>query len=658
MPNLRRLAESVSAGKQDDDAGGDDALTLVMAGDEHAHLEELLKNIDTKRIKPPTDPVEFQFFIYRPESLAHQQFNSRTGDVYRIIDVGPPIIELGFKPARGAPEPTSFDRDLAAGSGHVAIGIIDDGIAFAHERFRTSKGKSRFKALWLQDVERPMPNKAVAFGQRMDNHEINGWLKGKSETEVYRSLGLLDFKKMGSKPLASRRSHGTHVLDLASGFDAAPGKDPEKDKRYLLAVQLPPAVTGDTSGVTMGSYVLQAVRQIMLWADGISLKLPLVINFSYGIQAGPKNGTHPIERALSQLIDSRNRRGAPTCLVLSAGNSYRVRATARMTLEGGASDSLDWIVLPDDGTPNHLEIWLDGDGGAAPPSSVGVNLASPMGEADMVQELVDGEAGMLEVDNQPIAGVYYNIMQNPESPARGRIHIAVNGTAARLQNAHPAPAGRWRLTITNPSRSRVRAHFYIQRDDNPMGYPQRGRQSHFDHPKAYDRIALDGSYRGLNPGCPITSEDTLSAIATGDGSIVVGAAALEGLLPADYSSSGPAMTRVGPDCSAVADQGAAHWGVLAAGTYSGSVVALRGTSVAAPQLVRRIADYLDTQSSGPVLLAAVADGASAAGGSTKDAALQSIAGDTTLAVPASDLRRLGSFVLRQHVTSHIPKRKY
>src|SRR6187402_3469488 len=121
VPNLRRLAESVAVGKQDDDASGDDALTITMAGDEQAHLEELLKDIDTNRIKPPTDPVEFQFFIYRPESLAHQQFNSGAVDVYHIINVGPPIIGLGFKPARGAPEPTSFDRDLAAGTGHVAI---------------------------------------------------------------------------------------------------------------------------------------------------------------------------------------------------------------------------------------------------------------------------------------------------------------------------------------------------------------------------------------------------------------------------------------------------------------------------------------------------------------------------------------------------------
>jgi hypothetical protein len=412
----------------------------------------------------------------------------------------------------------------------------------------------------------------------------------------------------------------------------------------------------------MGSYVLQAARQIMLWADRISPRLPLVINFSYGIQAGPKNGTHQIERALSQLIDSRNRRGAPTCLVLPAGNSYRARATAKMELERDTSDSLGWIMLPDDGTPNHLEIWLDGDAVGQQLSSIEANLTPPVGEAAAMRGLGDGDMRTLEVDNRPIAGVYYNVVQSPGTPARGRIHIAVSATASRSEGAHPAPAGRWRLTIANTSQSRVTAHLYIQRDDTPMGYTQRGRQSYFDHGEAYGRIPSGGNYRRLKveAGCPITSEDTLSAIATGVGSIVVGAAdALDGLLPADYTSSGPAMSRDGPDCSAVVDHGSAHWGALAAGTYSGSVVALRGTSVAAPQLVRRVADYLESQSPGPVVLtASMADSASVAVGTPGDAALRSMASNATFAIPANDSRRLGSFVLRENVISHIPRRKY
>ena len=74
---------------------------------------------------------------------------------------------------------------------------------------------------------------------------------------------------------------------------------------------------------------------------------------------------------------------------------------------------------------------------------------------------------------------------------------------------------------------------------------------------------------------------------------VVGAAETsKELVPAKYTSSGPSATggRRGPDCSAVTEEGRAHWGVVAAGTFGGSMVRLDGTSVAAPQLVRYIAN--------------------------------------------------------------------
>jgi hypothetical protein len=454
----------VFAGRQDDDAGGQDVLTIRMAGDEQQYLAQLLKDIDRKAVEPPTDPVEARFFIYRPESVAYRQMNSGTGGFYDIINIGPPI--PGLRPTRGEPDPTTFDGSLATSSNRVAIGIVDDGIAFAHERFRNSKGESRIQAIWLQDIERATPDRGVAFGQRLNNEQINALIKKcKTEAEIY-----LDFGRAGRNSLASRLSHGTHILDLASGFDPS-GTYDVKGRRPLLAVQLPSAVTGDTSGVTMGSYVLQAVRQIMLWADGISPRLPLVINFSYGIFAGPKNGTHEMERALFQLIAGRNRRGAPTCLVLPAGNSYRARVTARMVLETDASSNLDWIMLPDDGTPNHMEIWIDGAAIEEQLPSMELKLTPPVGEAATFKGLRDGDIRIMEVDDQPIAGVYYNIIQSPGVPTRGHIHLAVNATALRLEGAHPAPAGRWRLTFANASQSRATTHLYIQRNDTPMGYP-------------------------------------------------------------------------------------------------------------------------------------------------------------------------------------------
>jgi hypothetical protein len=50
-----------------------------------------------------------------------------------------------------------------------------------------------------------------------------------------------------------------------------------------------------------------------------------------------------------------------------------------------------------------------------------------------------------------------------------------------------------------------------------------------------------------------------------------------------------------PDMSAVADDSPAFRNVLAAGTRSGSVVAMNGTSVAAPQATRLIADLMLSQ---------------------------------------------------------------
>lgn len=657
LPNLLRLQQAVDDGRMDDDPAG--ALTIRMAADEFDLLQTLIADIREVRTQRPTVPVDMQFFVYRPETIANRWTSAAINGFYDIIDIGPPIRELGVRRERGARDRTPLAR-LFTPSGQVGIGIIDGGIAFANKRFRNSLGQTRFQAIWLQDIERPSPDQGVAYGQRLHAADVDKLLaSGQSEAEIYRSLGLNDFRRPGRNALASRLSHGTHILDLASGFDPASDAGNVRDLRPLFAVQLPWAVTEDTSGVMMGSYVLQAARQIMLWADMVHPTLPLVINFSYGISAGPKDGTHHIERTLSQMIDRRTERGAPTCLVLPAGNNYRDRATATMQLNmlGGAG-SIDWVLLPDDGTPNHLEIWLDGNSVAAALSALELTIAPPAGPPSVFRALGDGEMHLLQSDGRPVAGIYHDVVRPAAGRERVRIHIAVNGTG-RGASAHPAPAGRWRIALTNGSSDDVTARLYIQRDNTPIGHPLRGRQSHFDHPEAYDRRPLDGSYRNLNGNCPITTADTLSAIATGAGALVVGAADVS-RLPTDYTASGPARSRQGPDCAAITDLSPTHWGVLAAGTYSGSIVTMRGTSVAAPQLVRRVADYLGAVNSGAVAPAGKApdDDRSPPQLSPSQAALTAIADNRANALNAIDLLRLGSFVLRDKTDQAIPRRTY
>jgi hypothetical protein len=93
----------------------------------------------------------------------------------------------------------------------------------------------------------------------------------------------------------------------------------------------------------------------------------------------------------------------------------------------------------------------------------------------------------------------------------------------------------------------------------------------------------------------IKRDGTISGLATSDGEmIVIGGYLKKERRPSPYSAGGPTTgSRVGPDLSAVSDDSVVHQGVIAAGARSGSTVALRGTSVAAPQVARWIANHVN-----------------------------------------------------------------
>jgi len=627
LPGLRALQSFVSVGKQDDDAS-DEPTTIRMADDERALLADRIKQLDSGG--NIVNKVEVQFFIYRWEPLIYREGSFRNSAFYSIIFAGPPITGLKFNDLSPIADPLTFPHPLTTAN-TVAIGIIDDGIAFAQNRFCSSDRNSRIEAIWLQETERRnAKDNGVLFGQRLDRKCIDQLLATcNSDDEIYRKVGVTDFGKNVYNPLAARASHGTHVLDLASGGAL---------NRPIFAVQLPSAATIDTSGVTMGSYVLQAVRMIMTWADRLGADqkhpVPLVINFSYGILAGPKDGTQQLERSLAELIDYRNCK-APTRLVMPAGNSYRTRAAAKFALDDARPQSLEWVVLPDDGAANVLEIWLDCGADGQSSSPVEVSLTPQDYDIDEMIQPEQGVAYELTIDERPVAGMYYQ-----RDGSRARVLLAINPTARNDDGRDLAPAGRWKLSIRNLMEAPITAHLYVQRDDTPFGYPRRGRQSYLDHAGAYERDDKTGDYRYQRLGCPIIYGETLSAIATSpigrpDHTIVVGAAeASEFCPPADYTSSGPTESRPGPDCSAIADDGDAHWGRLAAGTFSGTFVAMQGTSVAAPQIARQVADDLAGME------------------------VPSTPPPGSIPVSPKSQPRLGEYVLRPAKNCDIPRRRY
>jgi hypothetical protein len=649
---LKRLKRAIARGRQKDDPPGE-GITIRMQAYERHHLDRTIKALESGESGPPQpDDVRLQFFVYLPESLTYRDGGYRHRPDYRIRLAGPPIEGAAFD-VPGGEEGTEFPALRLSTSGPaVAMGIIDDGIAFAHERFRLAAPdapggqRTRIAALWLQETESAQRGGGVGFGRRLEAEEIDGYFAqsageggGIDDAAVYRLAGVQDFGSARYPAMSMRMGHGTHVLDLAAGFDPKDAAQHEAAaSRPILAVQLPESVTADTSGVSMGTYVLQALRQIMLWADEFRdgggdrrVALPLVVNFSYGICAGPKDGTHFLEREIDRLVEHRNRT-TPTAVVLAAGNSYLGRLTASMSLEPGGRDTVDWMILPDDRTPSFIEIWFE-----LPPGSdacpLALTLAPPSGPPGPGRIPAPGGARVLRRSGKPVCAVYYDVHERADGKRKGRIFIAVNASQSWDADAPLAPSGRWRIALANASTAALAIQLHIQRDDTPAGFRRMGRQSHFDHPSAYRRDETTGSYDALDEQGPITHHGTLSAIGTGAHTVLVGAA-LDALpaQPAPYTTSGPTPGRAAPDFSAIAEDGHAFRGVLAAGVASGTVVAMRGTSVAAPQVARRLAEA--------------------------GASVSTLTGVCEQETEADAEARLGRCVVRRARPAHIPDRKH
>ena len=141
---------------------------------------------------------------------------------------------------------------------------------------------------------------------------------------------------------------------------------------------------------------------------------------------------------------------------------------------------------------------------------------------------------------------------------------------------------------------------WVQRDDSLYGFPIRGRQSYFDI-RSYRRFDHEGRDNETDdPNCPVMRASTINAIATGASPIVMGGFERKEMKAAKYSSAGPVSPALGvlPAISdgvtamTVSEDSLVHTGVLGAGSRSGSVLAMDGTSVAAPQIARWVAGQL------------------------------------------------------------------
>jgi hypothetical protein len=555
-----------------------------------------------------------------------------------VPQVDGPSAEIGEDPEK----PFGYPDDAT-----VVIGVIDHGIAFAHERFRLCESKSRIEYMWVQDAP-PAPSQhlglaeaarsdfrfgdpagsqqtlvavhPVPYGREIRASNIDHLLSSDSgfadEGAIYRTAAAW-LGRRWLRSVSRRVAHGTHVMDLACGYDLT---EDERTQRPIVCVQLPEATTADTSGENLDAYALDGIRYILERADEIARRapvrshLPVVINFSFGNVAGPHDGTSDLEQAIDEIVREREKI-KPFKVVVPSGNSHLGRLHAQITFKSVAPDdpaeiedyrsdesgsapyraALHWRVLPDDRTPSFLEIWLPSGGQPKTKSRIWLDVTTPGGlRSEPLGETTPGAGLQLLSDvGAVLCEARYRFVGAPTN--RGMFLVALQPTkSSELTPAGEAnavaPSGTWTISLVNTGLGKEPVEAWIQRDDTPYGFPRRGRQSYFDH-ACYKRFDHGGRLiEEDDPDCIIKRVGSTNAIATGEKTIVVVGEVLKEGKPARYSAR-----RSGRSISAVSDESIVLSGVLAAGTRSGSLVALNGTSVAAPQVARDEADNLAGQ---------------------------------------------------------------
>jgi Subtilase family len=519
----------------------------------------------------------------------------------------------------------------------VIVGVIDSGIALGNTRFRNSDGSTRFLAAWQQDADYN-GQEYLPFGNELyqadiddliTKHSIGGQDGYLAEDDFNREAGLIDMlDPLRSRELAGRTAHGTFVADLAAGDDP----DDADPRIKIIAVNLPNRATINNSGIFLDYFTIYAVKRIadladQIWDENASAAqekaevrgFPIVINLSFGKNAGGKDGGDYFVDALRKLNKARKHaKRHPVYVVLPVGNHNLEQGNACFRLSAGKADEIGFRVLPDDQSSNYLEIWSDRLPNPKRKSAAGVDypfeiavrppgmarLRTSAGSHKMFMSLCNPAAP------GDIARLYCGVKMEPDGLSYRIWYILCS--APTIQHGEPgraSPAGVWSIAVRNRRRRGDAIRIFLSAQTDQSIHPQAatGLLPRLERP-GYERYLPDGRSRDsyLYPYHPQQPDQETSKVLRRHGSINATAMSKDGVIavaghrlsdgrPAIYSATGahadnPPVSpgRSDPTVSFVTDDGYAHFGILAAGAANGSVVAMRGTSFAAAQATRRL----------------------------------------------------------------------
>jgi hypothetical protein len=498
----------------------------------------------------------------------------------------------------------------------LVIGVIDDGCAFANPAFRTPSG-TRVNLLWDQN---PAPGSPT--GRVYSQTALNSFVTASPDNDAraYEAAGL--------KNLRRRATHGAHMMDTLAGpktvssrlspsrlGDGSAQEAPSwanaadaASKAPIIFVQLPQAAIEDPTGRWLATQVLDGldfildrvpltapVEHLLSTETGpTSIKQRIVVNISWGPQTGPHDGKSLLELAFEQRIRDEAMKGRELRIVLPAGNSLEARAHAQWDLKESCEQFVTWHVPPGNDSPSFLEIWWPRE---MPLGQVRLKAESPTGAClEIAPEPDWSQGGIASLPDGVAALTLVSYAGRPMAL------LALAPTFSHSSASHTAPHGAWSISMVhNTSATTGMVHLYVARNNANMGGRRRSVDS-FLHDANHDPERYIRASGRDNPASAVKRENTLNGIATGPSVHVAAGYMLSTGEPCHYSSSGP-VSQPGrqPDWALVSDESPALRGVLASGVRGGTSIRLVGTSTAAPQLARRIANaQLSATPCGPV----------------------------------------------------------
>lgn len=485
------------------------------------------------------------------------------------------------------------------------IGVIDDAIPFVHQRFTLPENLSRTAAVWLQDARfRPGMGDDLPSGAEWRGWELSKMLARAAsgdiagEDEIYRLTGAVDLTRPATPSGAFETGHGAAVATLAAGFDPT---DPRARNHPLIAVCLPPRVTADSSGVLALIPILAGILFIINRARRLcrfierrggrppgSVRLPVVINISLGLTAGPRDGSSLIEQFMDAVSDQQGGDLGRVHFVWPSGNHRQDRLRARLR----PGQHIAWRLPPDDTTLNAIEIW--GPPHAHPPrGDLQVTLTVPgLAPATTDFTLPWQFSILFGPDGVALARAYYTAHPTRDGRWRDCITVIATPTCPERLGEAFAPPGEWQVKITDTTPAGT-YDLSVQRDAVIRGFRRGARQSWFHDPayRSHDPSGFPILTDAQNGGHPLVIRtDTINTYATGEWPLRAGAV---------YRREGgttfyTALLNDGQpgDCLAPVDRAINSPGMIVRGRDSGSFTLSSGTSLSAPQLAWWLARQL------------------------------------------------------------------